>query len=291
MVPFDQYFIAGEGALWTPALIALLRIAYTDAKLGVDDVREVSLLTPVLEGPVTVDWEQAEPVTTTAKELRTEPDDPERPFAPLPRVAAQAASYRKWQAELTRWAAQSQTIELLRSPGLKLTARADESEQAFNQRLDLERREARDAAVQKVREKYRARLERAEANVRRAEVANVREAQQASDSKVQAGVSMAATIFGALLGKKAVSASTLGRATTTARGMSRAGRESQDVARAESDVVRAREERDAIAAEAEDAMRVVAESSAVDETLERVLVRPKRGGISVQLFSLAWVAD
>ena len=42
--------------------------------------------------------------------------------------------------------------------------------------------------------------------------------------------------FGALLGRKAVSASTLGRATTAARGMRRVGKESEDVTRATDNV-------------------------------------------------------
>ena len=51
-----------------------------------------------------------------------------------------------------------------------------------------------------------------------------------------AAVSLGATIFGALLGRKAISASSLGRATTAARGMSRIGKESQDVTRATENV-------------------------------------------------------
>ncbi len=89
-----------------------------------------------------------------------------------------------------------------------------------------------------------------------------------------AAVSIGATIFGALLGRKAVSASTLGRATTAARGMGRVGKESQDVARATENV-------DALTAQLERAARprcrtdlqaVTADWDLSNEPFERVLV-------------------
>ena len=72
--------------------------------------------------------------------------------------------------------------------------------------------------------------------IRRAEQAVQVQSEQATGAKMGAAVSIGATIFGALLGRKAVSAGTLGRATTAARGMGRIGKESQDVARATENV-------------------------------------------------------
>ena len=45
-------------------------------------------------------------------------------------------------------------------------------------------------------------------------------------------ISIGSTILGALLGRKLTSASSVGRATTAARGASRAGRERGDIQRA-----------------------------------------------------------
>ena len=50
------------------------------------------------------------------------------------------------------------------------------------------------------------------------------------------------TIFGALLGRKMVSTSTLGRATTAARGVSRSMKETEDVAKAQERVTLAQQE-------------------------------------------------
>ena len=116
------------------------------------------------------------------------------------------------------------------------------------------------------------------------------QAEQSSGARIGAALSVGATIFGALLGRKAVSASTLGRATTAARGMGRVGKEAQDVARATENVTALTQQQGDLQAALEaDLQAVAAEWDLSAEVLERVLVKPKRGGVSVQLVALAWV--
>jgi Skp family chaperone for outer membrane proteins len=104
-------------------------------------------------------------------------------------------------------------------------------------------------------------------------------------------VSVSATIFGAIMGRKAVSASTLGRATTAARGVGRIGRAAQDVERAKADVADLQAKRNALTQTLEEELKAISDRwDARDEPLERVTVRPKRGGVSVQLVALVWVA-
>jgi hypothetical protein len=213
-----------------------------------------------------------------------------RAFAALPAAATVARKYAQWTKDFTQWAARSQALELLRSANTKLTSHADESERDFRIRVDTALREERDREMTKVRDRYATKLATLDDRVRRAQTAVAREEQQASDSKLQAGVSMAATIFGAMLGRKAVSASTLGRATTAARGVSRVGRESQDVERAKQEVKALQEKRDELARTMEGELQAIADRwDARDAPLDRVLIKPKRGGTSVQLVALVWV--
>jgi hypothetical protein len=283
-----QFFAPGEGTVYQPSLLGAVRVAYTDSRLDIDEVRDVVLTTPIGDGAVPVDWEHAEPAPIALKDLNAQPDRA-LPFAHLPSAATERKRYAQWERDLARWASQSQTVELLRSARAKLTSRPDEDERAFRIRVQSALREARDQAVEKTRQNYASKLATAEDKLRRAEAAVQREQQQATESKLQAGVSIAATIAGALLGRKAVSASTLGRATTAARGMGRIGREAEDVARAEANVAPLREARDALAAKLEREMQQVAASfDTSNETLERVLLKPKRGTVAVQLVALLW---
>jgi hypothetical protein len=284
-----QFYGPGNGDTFVPALLGAVRVAYSDPKLGVDEVRDVVVTTPIRDGVVAVDWELAEPAPFALADLSRQPQQP-LPYAPLPAAAADPKKIAQWQKDLARWAGQSQSVELLRSARTKLTSRPDEQERDFRIRVQTDSREARDAAVEKTRQKHAAKLAAAEDKLRRAEAAVQREQQQATESKMQAGVSIMATIAGALLGRKAVSATTLGRATTAARGMGRVGREAQDVARAEANVSALRATRDALAADVErELQQVAATFDASTEEFERVLLKPKRGAVSVQTVGIVWV--
>ncbi len=284
-----QFFVPG-GDSYAPMVLGVARVSYSDAKLGLDETREVAVVTPIADRPVALDWEQAEPVDFAVKDLLKAPEGDSASFAPLPAPAARPKSYATWEKDFSRWAAQSQSIELFKSPRAKVTSAPDESERDFRIRLGSDAREARDAAIAKVRGNYASKLTTLQDRIRRAEQAVQVQAEQSSGARIGAALSVGATIFGALLGRKAVSASTLGRATTAARGMGRVGKEAQDVARATANVTALTQQQGDLQAALEaDLQAVAAEWDLSAEVLERVLVKPKRGGVSVQLIALAWV--
>jgi hypothetical protein len=286
-----QYFAPGQAQQWSPAILGAARLTYADAKLGLDETRDIVVTTAIEDGPIPVDWEHATPAPFAVTALsRTAPHG--AAFEPVPSAAAAPKRYAQWTKEFTRWAAQSQALELFRSPKARLASTPDENEREFRIRLETTLRERRDVEMAKMRDKYASRLATLDDRVRRAEHAVQREQQQSSESKMQTGVSVAATIFGALLGRKAMSASTLGRATTAARGMGRMGREAQDIARAEAELTAVKAKRDELTQTLDRELQAIAAQwDAREEPLERVIVKPKRGGVSVQLVSLVWLPN
>ena len=105
-----------------------------------------------------------------------------------------------------------------------------------------------------------------------------------------AAISAGAALFGALLGRKTISAANIGRASTAARGMGRVGKESQDVTRATENVNALKAQLEELEASMQaDVQALTADWDWSNEPFERVLVKPKRGGVSVQLVSLVWV--
>jgi hypothetical protein len=285
----QQCFAPGAGSRGSPYLLGAARVSDSHAKLDLDETRDVVLFTPIVDGPLAVDWQQAEPADFTLADLSREPIDA-RPFDPLPSAASNAKKHAQWAKDFAQWINQSQTVELLQSRRAKMISRPDESERDFRVRLDTTLRELRDAEVAKVRERYGAKLATLEDRVRRAQAAVQRQEEQASESKVQVGVSMAATIFGAILGRKAVSASTLGRATTAARGVGRVGREAKDVERAAAELRSQQEKHAELTRTLDQELEAIgARWDARQEPLERVLVKPRRGGTSVQLVGLVWI--
>jgi len=284
-----QYFApAREGEHLSASLIGVARVTYSDAKLGVDDTRMMTVVTPIADGAVAVDWEHAEPADFAVDDLATAPP-PGVGFADLPAAAARPRSYDAWEKDFARWVGQSQTIEVLRSPRANLASAPDESERDFRIRLQQAMREGRDAALARVREKHASKIRTAEDKVRRAQAAVERESQQASDSKVSAAVSLGASVLGALLGRKTISVTNIGRVATAAKSAGRISKEAGDVSRAASNVAALEQQlADCQAALEADLAAVQAEWDPAAEDLQRAVVKPRRGGVSVQLVGLLW---
>jgi ferritin-like metal-binding protein YciE len=97
----------------------------------------------------------------------------------------------------------------------------------------LAAREKRDAAVADLRKKWQAKLLQLQDQIRRAEEKREREKGQLNQQRMQTAVNIGTSILGALLGRKAISATNIGRVGTAARSASRWGSESADVTRAE----------------------------------------------------------
>ncbi|MEO8680942.1 MAG: ATP-binding protein, partial [Vicinamibacterales bacterium] len=286
----SQYFVASSDA-YVPMLLGAARISYSDAKLGLDETREVVVVTPIVDSAVPVDWDRAEPAGFSTADLKKAPDRPDAQFAPVPAPAAKPKSYAAWEKDFVRWAAQSQSVELFKSTLTRTLSAPDESERDFRIRLSTDLREARDAELAKVREKYASKVMALGDRLRRAEQAAQVQAEQASGAKVHAALATGAAVLGAFFGSRRVSATSISKAATAARSMTRIGYESQDVARAETNVGALRGQQAELQAALEgDLQAVAAQFDATREQLERVLVKPKRGGVSVQLVALVWVA-
>ncbi len=103
-------------------------------------------------------------------------------------------------------------------------------------------REQRDAAVEKLRARYAPKLHRLEEKVRNAEQVVQREEGQARGAQVQTAISAGATVLTAILGRKRVSYTSVGRATTAARGAQRAMQQQEDVRAAKEDLAAAEAE-------------------------------------------------
>lgn len=274
---------------YAPMLLGVARVSYSDAKLGLDETKTIAVVTAITDGPVAVDWERAEIADFTVDYLLKSPPTGAT-FSDVPAPAAKAKNYATWEKDFSQWVGQSQSIELFKSSQARLVSHPDESEREFRIRLQGEAREARDAAIAKVRDKYASKLTTLQDRIRRAEQVVQVQTEQASSAKMGAALSAGAAIFGALLGRKTISAANISRAGSAARGVSKIGKESQDVSRATENVNALKEQLAELEASMQaDVQSVTAEWELANEPFDRVLVKPKRGGISVQLVTLVWV--
>lgn len=288
-----QYFIPvrsrradGAALVYHPQVIGAAEVRFSDKR--VDSTRNLTLLAPISDGVVPVDWEQATTIDLPVSDLEANGESGAQ-FAELPSAAGKTKSYAAWQKDLGGWLYRTQKLELLRSERLGQASNPDESEQDFRLRLQQAAREQRDAAVEKLRQKYAPKLAALEEKKRRSEQAVEREAEQSKSQKFQTAISFGATVLSSFLGRKSVSLTTLGRATTAARGVSRSMKEAEDVGRAQETVAAVNDQIAELDAQFKSDTAALEQTTDVQsEPLETVTLKPTKTNIAIKHFSLAW---
>jgi hypothetical protein len=279
---------AGSALAYRPQIAGIARVRFADAKTRCDVAQDVTWLAPVTDAAVPVSWDQGREVAVAAVDLEKE-QQPGAQFAPLPAAAGQAKNYAVWTRDLATWLYGAQKVDLLQSPSLGQVSNPGESERDFRVRLGQTAREQRDQAVEALRQRYAAKLTSLQDRIRRAQDAVDREAGQAKSAQMQTAISFGTTLLSALVGRKAVSLSTLGRATTAARGVGRAMKEQGDVGRATENVQALQQQYNDLEAELQaETDALAAKIDPLTETLQTVAIRPKKTDIAVQLVALVW---
>jgi hypothetical protein len=278
-----------EGVTYEPALYGDAIVRFSDAKRGIESSEEVHLLAPLGDTPPLVDFYAGEKLDLTVGDLERSATAGTR-FAALPSEATKAKSYSAWEKELADCLYRTISIDLWKSPTLGELSKPQESERDFRIRLGDFARERRDQEKAKLREKYGAQAARLQERIARANEKREREAQQASQHKLQAGLSIGSAILGALFGRKKLSVSTLGRASTAMRGAGRAMAESKDVARAEENLEQLQADLAALNQQCEaDLAGIDLRFDPQTEALEKIELKPKKSDVTVRFLALAWV--
>jgi DNA helicase HerA-like ATPase len=285
-----EYFITatrGSGATeYRPMVIGAAKLHFVDSGTKVDAWRTLSLLAPLTDDGAA--WSEAGP-GHAARPTLTDRPEADAQFSALPAAALRGANYAAWGKALAARLYESARSDLFVCKALDLASNPDESEGDFRARLAHAAREQRDAAVGKVRDKFAAKRVTLADQLRRAEERVGRERDQLTERRTQTAVSIGSAVLGALFGRKAISASSVGRAATAMRTASRVGREKEDVTRAEDSVEALRQRLADFDAECEADLKAAGEAfEAGSLALERRSLAPRKGDIAIGEVALAW---
>jgi hypothetical protein len=278
----------GQRLEYAPGVLGFARTYFADSKLGLDVEVPVAFLTMAGAGLVAVDWEKAQQVEVGEDELDVQPAGSAR-FGELPAECGQVKSYEGWKKGFAEAVFRAGKIELLRHAGLKLVSAPGEDEGAFRARVGVALREQRDAQLEKLRAKYGPKIAALQEKMRKAEQKIEVQAQQAGRAKMDTAISIGSAVLGAVLGRKALSTGTMSKAATAARSVGRAGEQAGDVARAQEDLASVRAQMGELEAQFKAEAGAVLGGDASAAELERVVVRPKKAGVSVRAVVLVWV--
>ncbi len=287
-----EYFLRPSqpmGALtYRPGIVGVSRLHFVDAKSKLDTWVTRSLLAPVGEDGF-ADWESARVEGDLKETLERQPQTGVA-FCALPTAATRKSAPDQWQKTLKSHLYQNITLNIFSAPEFGLSSMPEESEGDFRTRITQRLREQRDVEISRIKATYAPKLQTLTDRVRRAEEKVQREKAQAGQQTLSTILGAGATMLGALLGRRALSASTLSRAASTMKSAGKIRKESADVERADEslDVSRQR------LADLEKDFEMELESLAVQFEpgaiqVEQITIRPRKTDITIGAIGLCWM--
>jgi hypothetical protein len=290
-VYFPATGIDAGNLIYVPSVIGVADVLYSNAKLGVAVSESYTLLAPLHEGPVPLDWNEAEQIDINLRDLETSPVEGAC-FADFPDAASKARSYEDWKRLLTQFIRTNLSLKLFYSPTLKLLSEPGEDERDFRIRIQHIAHERRDEALDAIRKKYASKLDTLEERHRRAKQEVERQNALAAQRKVEAAVSAGTALLGALLGRKVISATSVSRLGTAVRSTSRAFKSGQEISGAVETLQAIETQIQELQLELERQLeKISADYDVMEEKLENVEIRPVSGNITVHFVGLAWVPE
>jgi hypothetical protein len=291
-----QFYLPLRGAtpasptlVYRPGVLAAATVNFVSKGSGASTSTKIQRVVVAPETTLALDWDSATALDSPVEDLDRQPY-PGATFTALPAAMAKLTSYRSWATDFSSWAFRTQSVEVFKSPGFKLASNPGETEGEFRARLQLAAREKRDDLKEQLRRKYAAKTATMQQQALRAQHAVEREAEQAKARKMQTAISFGSTLLGAFTGRRLLSAGTLGRATTAMRDVGRSVDESGDVARAKETLATVKQRQADLDAEFQTEVDALeAQIDPMSETLDKVLVRPRKSDITVDSLGLVWM--
>ncbi len=291
-----QYFLrpedpipAGGKIVYFPSLFASAQVQLVNNKNGVSSSQTLRHSLELKANMTDIPWDQAAPVTSSMDAAGRQPVV-NAAFQPVPTTILQGTRLQRAQRGYIDFVQRESQMVLWKSSLFKVMSQPEESERDFRVRLQQLARERRDFELNRLRQKYAAKMDTLKRMLMAADQRLAREQEGYGQQKMQTAISVGASLLGALMGRKAISAATLGRATTAARQASRMGREKEDVQRASEEKAlveqQIRELEQQLSTEAD---QLATAFDPQTEVLQQIVVRATKADVLLQDFGILWI--
>ncbi len=287
-VPRRGLMPQGAKVLYRPAVLGTGKVHFAQATSGVDVWKTLSLMAAVDEGSGPDLWGKATVLEEETPELESQPEA-RAGFAELPGELSRPKTYASLTTALKDHLYRNQKLALWKCAALKQVSQPGESESDFRVRLSQRGRESRDAAVEKLRQKYAPKIASLQEQLRKAQARVEREQAQASQQTLSTVLSMGSSILGAMFGRKLISSTNVTRAAGSMRAAGRAMQQRQDVSQASESVEAVQQRLADLDAQFKAETEKIQSGYDMDAlALEEVSIQPKKADISISQVALVW---
>ncbi|WP_367870749.1 ATP-binding protein [Luteolibacter sp. Populi] len=273
---------AGDAAevTYKPHLLRVATVHFNSAKTGADGSVKVRKVNAIL--PEAIDWDHDLPPPLKPEELGAEPADGAG-FGSLPGFAMNAANYKQVEKDFAEWLYRNQRADVFSCVPLKAYSQLGESEGEFRARLVQQAREARDAALAKIRAATNKKLDTLQGRLQTAQAGLDRQEAESKGAMMQAGASILGGLLGGLFGRKGGGGSLITKGTS-------AYKQHQDVNAAEEKVGTVQADIAAIEKDLQAEIETISRSyDPASLQLDTETLKPTKTNISVDSIALLWL--
>ncbi|XZE35291.1 ATP-binding protein [Pirellulaceae bacterium SH501] len=299
--PIEERFLdmtiipkAGSRLVYRPGLYVDCSVHYVRASSGIDGWEDLQWIAPVggSEAAEAVEddvWSSVQKIVPGTVQLRSQPDE-SMVFAELPATFLNAKNFAKWDKSFRDYLFRHQQYVVYNCKVVKKTVGPKVTEAEARIDLAVATKEARDAAVEKLRSKFSDKIRSLQSRLLAAQQRLDREKQEAQSKKYEGYFNVGSSILGALLGRKLSSRANVSKAASAVKSIGRATAQQGDVMRAEETLEELLATKESLEREAEAAIEeVVSQYSPENLILESIEIPIRKGDTKIKLLAIVWV--
>ncbi len=275
--------------IYRPAILGQASIHFVKSPANVDYWEDVRLMVHIqgeLPDPI---WENAARIEADVLQLSNQPEDAYT-YASMPVELSSSKNFSNWEKSLKDYFFRHIQCTVYSCKAIKKTTPPGMTE--TDARIDLSHsaKEARDAAIEKLKTKYSEKIRTFQTRLLAAQQRLDKETEAAKSKQMEGIFNIGTSILGALLGNKIATKGNVTKAASAVRGLGRATAQQGDVMRAQETLGELQAAKDEIERQCQDEIDAVTSQFSVENlTLESIDIPLRKADTKVKLLALVWV--
>ncbi len=279
----------GSKLVYRPAIVGQASMHFVRATSDIDHWKEASLIVPIMNEAPDPFWENAVDIPDGVLELASTPEETFT-YASLPPTFTSAKNLTEWEKDLKDHLYRSHNVTIFTSKALKKQSRPDQSEAEARIELAHAAREARDAAVAKLKDEVATKMKSLQTKIAAAQQKVEKEKAEVNQRWYGSMLDIGTSVLGAVLGNKIASRTNVTKVSSTFKKIGQATDAKTDVARAEQALQEILEARELMEAECNiEVERISTQFSPENLVLESIEIPPRKTDTRIKQVALVWV--